>query len=232
MAYPINLRVNAPNQIFVRGRGLDAELGGSLLLTGTTANLVPQGQFDLIRGRLDLLGRRLDLTDGSVSLRGSFDPYVRFGASTQVEDTMITIRIEGFASEPDLRVTSDPELPEDEALSFFLFGRSVTNLSPLQAVQLAAAVRTLSGQGGLGLTENLRSGLGVDNLDIGTDADGNAQATVGKYLSDNIYTDVTVGSDGTSQINLNLQVNPNVTVRGRVGSDGDTGLGVFFERDY
>lgn len=232
VAYPINLRVNAPNQIFVRGRGLDAELGGSLLLTGTTANLVPQGQFDLIRGRLDLLGRRLDLTDGSVSLRGSFDPYVRFGASTQVEDTMITIRIEGFASEPDLRVTSDPELPEDEALSFFLFGRSVTNLSPLQAVQLAAAVRTLSGQGGLGLTENLRSGLGVDNLDIGTDADGNAQATVGKYLSDNIYTDVTVGSDGTSQINLNLQVNPNVTVRGRVGSDGDTGLGVFFERDY
>lgn len=232
VAYPINLTVNAPNQIFVRGRGLDAELGGSLLLTGTTANLVPQGQFDLIRGRLDLLGRRLDLTDGSVSLRGSFDPYISFGASTQVEDTTITIRIEGFASEPDLRVTSDPELPEDEALSFFLFGRSVTNLSPLQAVQLAAAVRTLSGQGGLGLTENLRSGLGVDNLDIGTDAEGNAQATVGKYISDNIYTDVTVGGDGTSQINLNLQVNPNVTVRGRVGSDGDTGLGVFFEKDY
>lgn len=231
-AYPINLTVNAPSRIFVRGRGLDAELGGSLLLTGTTADLIPQGQFDLIRGRLDLLGRRLELTDGSVSLRGSFDPYISFGATTRVEETDITIRIEGFASEPDLRVTSDPELPEDEALSFFLFGRSVTTLSPLQAVQLAAAVRTLSGQGGLGLTENLRSGLGVDNLDIGTDADGNAQATVGKYISDNIYTDVTVGGDGTSEINLNLQVNPNVTVRGRVSSDGDTGLGVFFEKDY
>lgn len=231
-SYPIDLVVNAPDRIFVRGRGLDAELGGSLRLTGTTSNMVPIGRFELIRGRLDLLGRRLALTDGSVSLRGSFDPYISFGATTTVEDTAITIRIEGFASEPDLEVTSDPTLPEDEALSFFLFGRSVTNLSPLQAVQLAAAVRTLSGQGGLGLTGQLREGLGVDDLDIGTDAEGNAQARVGKYISENIYTDVAVDSQGQSEINLNIDVNDNVTVRGRVGSDGTSGIGIFYERDY
>ena len=54
----------------------------------------------------------------------------------------------------------------------------------------------------------------------------------GKYLSDNVYTDVTVGSSGNAQINLNLDVSPSVTVKGRVGSDGETGLGVFFEKDY
>lgn len=231
-SYPIDLVVNAPNRIFVRGRGLDAELGGSLRLTGTTDDLIPQGQFDLIRGRLDLLGRRLTLTEGSVRLRGSFDPVIDFSASTTVEDATITLRIEGLASEPELTVTSSPSLPQEEALSLFLFGKDVTSISALQAVQLAAAIRTLTGQGGLGITGELRAGLGVDDLDIGTDADGQAQARVGKYISDNVYTDVTVTSGGDTEINLNLDLTDNVTVRGRVGSDGDTGIGIFFERDY
>ncbi|WP_425072819.1 translocation/assembly module TamB domain-containing protein [Sagittula sp. S175] len=230
--YPLDILVSAPNRIFVRGRGLDAELGGSLRLTGTSADIVPVGQFDLVRGRLDLLGRRLDLTTGEVSMRGSFTPFVNFEATTTIEDTEITIRLSGEVSQPELTVTSSPELPEDEALAFFLFGQSVTELSPLQAVQLAAAVRTLSGQGGLGIQENIRSGLGVDDLNVGTNADGTIEASVGKYISENVYTDVTVNADGQSEVNLNLTLTPSVTVRGRVSSDGTSGLGVFFERDY
>ncbi|MFN4058963.1 MAG: translocation/assembly module TamB domain-containing protein, partial [Roseinatronobacter sp.] len=55
-ASPLDLTLEAPSRIFVRGRGLDAELGGSLRLTGTTSDIIPIGQFGLIRGRLDLLG--------------------------------------------------------------------------------------------------------------------------------------------------------------------------------
>jgi translocation and assembly module TamB len=231
-AYPLDLTVRAASRIFVRGRGLDAELGGTLRLTGSSANVVPVGQFDLIRGRLDLLGRRLDLTEGLVALRGSFDPVIRFVATTRVEDTDITITIEGPASSPELVVGAVPDLPQDEALSFFLFGRSVTEKSALQAIQLASAIRTLSGRGGLGLTDTLRGNLGLSDLDIGTADDGTAQARAGAYLTDNIYSDVTVDAKGQSEINLNLTVNPNVTVRGRLGSDGDSGIGVFFEKDY
>jgi translocation and assembly module TamB len=231
-AFPLDLRITAQNRIFVRGRGLDAELGGDLRLTGTTRDIVPVGQFDLIRGRLDLLRRRLELTEGSISLRGSFDPQLIFAATTQVDDTDITIGISGPASEPALKVSSSPELPQDQVLALFLFGRDVTSLSALQAVQLASAIRTLTGQGGLGLTQQIRGGLGLDDLDIGTADDGTTQARVGKYISDNIYTDATVKSTGEAQINLNLDLSDTVTVRGRVGSDGDTGIGIFFERDY
>lgn len=230
--FPINLTLRAPSRVFVRGRGLDAELGGVLRLRGTTNSVVPQGQFDLIRGRLDLLGRRLTLTEGAVWLRGSFDPVIRFAASTSVEDVDITLLLEGEASTPELTVTSTPDLPQEEALSLFLFGRDPTRISALQAIQLAAALRTLSGQGGLGLTESLRSSLGVDDLDLSTDAEGNTQASVGKYISDRVYTDISVNREGRSQIQLNLDVSPNVSVRGRVTSDGETGLGIFYERNY
>ena len=231
-AFGIDLTISAPNRVFVRGRGVDAELGGELRLTGTTDDVVPVGRFDLLRGRIDLLGQRLTLSEASVALRGNFEPFVVFAATTQVDDTTVAIRLEGPASAPELIVTSSPELPQDEALSLLLFGRSVSDISALQAVRLASAVRTLSGRGGLGLTDQLRSGLGVDDLDLGTDEQGNLEARVGAYLSENIYTDVTVNTEGESQINLNLDVSPNVTVRGRLGSGGDSGIGVYYERDY
>ncbi len=231
VSFPIDLLINAPSRIFVRGRGLDAELGGRLRLTGTTADLVPQGQFDLIRGRFDILGKRLNLTQGQVSLQGAFDPYIRFVAETDAQGSTVRIALEGPASAPDLTLSSNPELPEDEVMALLLFGRSITDISPLQAVQLAGAIRTLAGQGG-GLSEGLRGAIGVDDLDLTTSATGETEARVGKYIADNIYTDVTVNTAGETQINLNLSVTNDITVRGRLNSDGGTGIGIYIERDY
>ena len=54
----------------------------------------------------------------------------------------------------------------------------------------------------------------------------------GKYLSENVYTDISVGDDGKSTINLNLDISETLRARGSVGSDGDNTLGIYFERDY
>ena len=62
--------------------------------------------------------------------------------------------------------------------------------------------------------------------------EGDISVRAGKYLSDNLYTDVQVEADGTSKINLNLDVSTALTARGSVGSDGDSTVGLFYERDY
>ncbi|ASM71052.1 MULTISPECIES: translocation/assembly module TamB domain-containing protein [Roseobacteraceae] len=232
IAFPIDITLRAPSRIFVRGRGLDAELGGQLRLTGTTANVVPMGRFDLIRGRFDILTKRLELVEGAARLQGGFDPYIRFVAETTTSDATIRIIVEGLASEPEISFTSTPSKPDDEILAQLLFGRGLAQISPLQAVQLAAAVRTLSGKGGGGLLNSIRERFGLDDLDIVTDENGQSSARVGKYITDNIYTDVTVGAEGDAEVNLNLTISPSLTARGSVKSDGETGLGVFFEKDY
>lgn len=232
-AYPLNIRVDAPNQIFIRGRGLDAELGGSLTLGGTTTNIVPVGQFDLQRGRISILQQRFDLTEGSASLQGDFIPYIRLVATTQSETgTMINIIVEGPANDPQVTFQSTPDLPQDEVLAQLIFGRDISQISPFQAVQLAAAVATLAGRGGGGLIDNFRSGIGLDDFDLTTDENGNAAVRAGKYLTDNIYTDVTIGSDGTTEINLNLDITDEITAKGTAGASGDTSIGIYFERDY
>lgn len=230
--YPLDLTISAPNRIFVRGRGLDAELGGTLQVRGTTQQVVPSGSIGLIRGRLDILGRRLDLTEAQIQLAGNLDPTLRVVAANSSDGITSMVVIEGPISAPEVSFTSSPALPDEEVLAHLLFGRDLTSLSALQAAQLANAVAELAGRGGEGLISRLRKGFGLDDLDIVTDAAGGTALKAGRYISKNVYTEVVVGSQGTSQLNLNLDLRPGVTLRGSADSDGQTGIGIFVDKDY
>jgi translocation and assembly module TamB len=229
----LDLTITAPGRIFLRGRGLDAELGGTIRLGGTTAAVIPSGRFELLRGRLQILGNRLDLTDGSASLEGNFDPFIRLLATSRRAGYTIGVNVIGRTSAPAISFSSTPALPEDEVLAQLLFGRSVAALSPVQVLQMADAVASLAGGSSRsGLLGSLREGLGLDDLDVQADETGNAALRAGRYLSDNVYTDVTVTQGGTTGLSLNIDLTPDITARGTFESDSTSRLGVFFERDY
>lgn len=230
--FGLDLLISAPRRIFVRGRGLDAEMGGDLRVTGTTTDIIPVGGFDLIRGRLDILGQRFALDSGSALLQGALIPYVRLSASTTTPDVTATITVEGPADDPKITFTSTPELPEEEVLAQILFGRDLSKISAFQALQLANAVRTLSGKQSEGVVSRLRQGFDLDDFDVTTDAEGNTGVRAGKYISKRLYSDVTVDATGRSELNLNIDVTKSLKARGSVANDGTTGLGIFFERDY
>ncbi len=230
--FGLNVAVNAPNQVFIRGRGLDAELGGRLVLRGRTDAIAPTGAFNLIRGRLDILGRRLTLSEATLQMQGRLVPFLRIAASVNSGGIAATVVIEGPVDDPEVRFTSSPDLPQEEVVARLLFDRGLDNLTAFQAVQLASAVATLAGRGGEGLVGNLRRRAGVDNLDIQTTAEGETEVTVGKYLSDKAYTEVTVGQGGTSEVSINLDLAPHITLKGQLDSEGQTGIGLFLQRDY
>jgi translocation and assembly module TamB len=230
--YALDIAIEAPNRIFVRGRGLDSEFGGRLRVTGTTADVVPIGAFDLIRGRLDILSRRLDLEEARITIQGGFIPYLRIRASTQTEEYNVGVDVVGPADDPEITFRSIPELPQEEVLSRLIFGRGIDTLSPLQAARLALAVRTLAGGGGEGVVDKIRGGAGLADLDVSTTEDGNTAVRAGAYVGENIYTDVTVDSAGETKLQLNLDITRSLTARGGVSNDGESSLGIFFERDY
>lgn len=230
--YGLDIRISAPNQVFIRGRGLDAELGGSLVLRGTTTNIIPSGAFNLIRGRLDILGRRLVLSEAQIQMQGALVPYVRVVASVDSDGVTSQVVIEGDATNPTVTFTSTPSLPQEEVIARLLFNRGLQNISAFQAAQLASAVATLAGGGGEGILGKIRSESGLDNLDVQADATGNASVTAGKYFSDKTYSEVTVDQSGKSTISLNYDVGRNVTLKAHVTSDGATGAGVFLQKDY
>ena len=194
--------------------------------------MVPAGSFGLIRGRLDLLGNRFTLTDGSASMIGSFMPYVSLTATTESDGVLTSVTLSGQASSPQIVFSSVPELPQDEVLARLIFRRSLASLSAFQAAQLALSVATLTGAADNSILSRTRQAMGLDDLDFTTDQDGNTALRAGRYVTEQVYTDLSVDSVGRGEVSINLDLTPDLTLRGRVDTDGGSGVGLFFERDY
>ena len=228
----LDLTIEAPNAIFVRGRGVDAELGGTVRITGTTQDPIVSGGFDLVRGRLSILGRRLTFTQGRITFGGALIPMIDLRADTSAGGTDVTIALQGIANDPQVQLSSSPPLPDDEILAQLLFNQSSSQLSALQIAQLADAVIQLTGGTDQSLFGSIRQVLGVDNLDLSTDSEGNASVSVGKYLNNNTYLEIEQSRDTGTRASINIDIGRNFIVKGSASTSGETTGGIFYEKEY
>ncbi|MEM0908893.1 MAG: translocation/assembly module TamB domain-containing protein [Pseudomonadota bacterium] len=227
----LDVTIDAPARIFVRGRGIDAELGGQVRVTGPISNVAPVGSFELRRGRLSILTQRVVFTEGEITLLGDLDPTIRLVAESQTSSITVRVIVEGSATNPTITFESTPELPQDEVLAQFLFGRSLNDLSTFQLAQLAAAVAELAGGGGgPNIFEQIRVFTGLDNLEIITDDQGNTAAEAGTYINDRIYLGVRAG-EVSSGVTVNLDVTRHLRLRAEALTD-ETAVGIFYENEY
>ncbi len=232
----LDIGVSAPNQVFVRGRGLDVEVGGELDVAGSADAPVITGDLELVQGDLDLLSQVFTFERGRLAFTGGrqINPQLDFLATTPIPDGTARILVAGTVASPDIKIGSEPELPEDEVLSRLIFGRATEGLSPAEAIQLAQSAAELAGiGGGPGLLDRVRGGLGLDRLEIGTTAEGGTDVEAGRYISEKVFVGVEQGLEAdSSRVKVEVEVLPNVTVESDVGADNTGRVGVNFEWDY
>ncbi|WP_075222231.1 translocation/assembly module TamB domain-containing protein [Acuticoccus yangtzensis] len=227
----LDVTINAPNRIFVRGRGIDAELGGRLRVTGPISDIVPVGEFDLIRGRVNILTQRIVFTEGRVSLVGDLNPIIYLVAETSRNSVTVRVIVDGPANDPQVRFESTPDLPQDEVLSQLIFGRSIEDLSAFQLAQLAAAVAELAGVGnGPSILDQVRAFSGLDNLEVVTTESGGTAVEAGRYIADNVYIGVRAGAESTG-ITVNVDITRGLKARAETYTD-ETSVGLYYEREY
>lgn len=227
----LDLTLNAPGQIFVRGRGLDAELGGSLRLTGTLAKPVPNGAFSLKRGTFQVATVSLDFRRGSLTFAGDLTPELDFEANTNAGGAAIQIAVTGPANSPNFAFTSSPSLPQDEVLSRLLFNSPSGQLSPFQALALAQAAAQFS-SGGEGAFEGLRRSLGLSGLDVGAGAGGltaGLQRRFGNRLSVGIKAG---GGAGSTGLGIDYRITDEIRLQGEVGATGGSSVGAAYQYEW
>ena len=227
----LNMTISAANRIFVRGRGIYAEMGGNLHVAGSARDPQVKGGFDLLRGSLTLIGQRLVFTRGQVRFHGDVIPDLDLVAETNAADITARIAVTGPATQPTFAITSQPSLPQDEILSRILFQRPSGSLSGFQALELANAVATLSGS--FDAFEGLRKTLGVDSLDISTSATGGALVGATRAINDRISVGVTTGArPWDNGVNVNLDVTRHLRLQAGVDASGGSSAGVGAEWEY
>ncbi len=234
----LQVELEAPREIYVRGRGLDAEFGGAISVRGTTDAPLLNGSLKALRGQFTLLDRTLQLQNTSVRFEGAVppSPYLDVNAVSRVQGTEITLHVGGSALKPSIDLRSEPSLPQDELLAMLLFGRTLENISAFQALKLAQATRVLAGldSGEPGLLDKARDTLGVDTLEVGSgDEGGGVTVTTGKYLTDDIYLSLEQGAEPEDRkVKTELELLPNVTGHTTVDGAGGQSFGLEWRRDY
>ena len=237
--FRLNLHITAPNQIFVSGMGLDSEWRMDLHVGGTSAAPVVTGGLDVVKGAYSFAGKRFDVTRGRVRLNGGAlaDPDIDIVATTSVNGITAQIAITGTGTRPQIAFTSTPALPQDEVLSRLLFGTNPSNLSAIEAIQLASALNSLRGSGGGGLNPlgRLRSATGFDRLRIVSPGEtgGKGQAlAAGKYLTDNIYVEIVTDARGFTATQLEIALTKALSVLTSTGSFGGSDVRLKYSKEY
>ena len=235
----LDVKMDLPRRIFVRGWGLDSEWEGKLTITGSAQQPTLVGSLSSVRGKLDFLSKRFDIKKGSITFYGSSPPMpdLNIVAESKVKDITARLTFSGPAANPEMNLSSEPALPSDEILARVLFGRTAASITPSQALQLAMLARSLTTGGGsqLDFMSRTRKFLGLDELEFSSSEEGLSKGTlgVGKYLMEGVYLNLQKGvGQGADKASVEVEITPNITVESEVGSDSSSGIGVNWKYDY
>ncbi|WP_295400327.1 translocation/assembly module TamB domain-containing protein [uncultured Thiocystis sp.] len=236
-AIGLDLTISAHRAVTVRGRGIDAELGGAARLGGTVAAPLVSGGFDLLRGQYELVGQNLRFNRGRIEFDGAagFDPSLDLESRTSTDGGTAILSVLGRASAPRIVLRGEPDMPDGEILSRLLFGVAGGRLSALQAARLGIATASLAGIAvdGPGLLERARARLGLHRLMLGTDEQGRTTLEGGRQVSDGVYLGVRQNARaGEPQGVLRIEITPNLRLEADVGATGGTRAGAAYEIEY
>ena len=233
----LDLVLSAPRDLTVRGRGVDAELGGEVRLQGTLADPLISGGFDLAAG-----GVRPGGSDPAV-LPGT--PGFRRGRRAQPEPGSRGTRLCGREHRHPGRSGYRPgaahraagrarDAPGRGPVASAVRGRRGTPV-PL-AGRPGRGGRCVPGGGGgrrVATLDRVRTGLGLERLSVGTDAQGGTILEGGRQVSERVYLGARQGTRaGEPQGVLRIEVTPRIQLEADVGPIGGTRAGAAFELEY
>lgn len=177
--FSLDLKVTAPENISIKGRGLDSEWKTDITVKGTAARPRIKGGVFLLDGIFIFMGEELEMRDCSVTMDGRFPPVPQLKINMEAVKSNITINLQvvGPITAPEVSLSSQPPYPTDEILARLLYGRSSSQLTGLQGLQIANGLRTLQGKGGFfDLLTGWTSFLGDIQVDL-TDLEGSSDQT-------------------------------------------------------
>jgi translocation and assembly module TamB len=234
------LTVDAPSNVFVRGHGLDSELGGKLSIAGTAAAPQISGGFDMRRGEISVAGTTLTFSHGRIGFDGTsvtnkIDPALDFAADSTSGGVAATLTVGGYADAPKITLSSVPDLPQDEVLAHLLFQRSVKDLSAVQIAEIAAALAELSGVTGSAgdPLAAVRKGLGLDRLSVGGGTGNSNGATVeaGRYVARGVFVGAKQNTSGGTAAEVQINLTKRLKLTSQLATGGGSVQGATSDND-
>jgi len=208
-AVALDLRVALGDKLRVRGRGIDTGLSGDLRVTSPGGRLAVDGTVRAVDGTYAAYGQKLTIDKGLITFNGPIEnPRLDIEATRPNIDVRVGVAVSGTATNPRVRLFSEPELADTALLQ-------------------RAALALLSGEGG-GVTDQLTKAIGLDDIGVRQQTDGEVRETVislGKQLSRRWYVGYERGLNATTgNFQLIYRIAQRFTLRAQSGQDSSMDL--------
>ncbi|HXE39060.1 MAG TPA: translocation/assembly module TamB domain-containing protein [Azonexus sp.] len=248
----LDISTDLGRNFLFNGAGLSSRLSGDLRLRASGRDLPrATGSIRARDGRFDAYGQQLSIERGILTFQGLPDnPALDVRAVRKGLAVEPGVQIGGTVHKPQVKLISDPELPDTEKLAWLVLGHGSENMSSGDAAILFSAAGGLLGNDSGNLVQQLKKTFGVDEFgvrqgDIGgsggrqpgsrvagsnfdsSAATGNQIMSVGKRLGANtlLSYEQSLGR-AESVVKLTVNLTRQISLIGRAGSDN--ALDVFY----
>ncbi|MFT2090543.1 translocation/assembly module TamB domain-containing protein [Paraglaciecola sp. 2405UD69-4] len=204
------------NEVKLDAFGLTTDLQGQLRIRNKKADLLASGEVQLVNGKYKAYGQNLIIREGDILFNSTLDkPYLNVEAirdpDLTEDDVVAGLRVEGGVESPTVTVFSEPDMEQQQSLSYILTGRGLGDSSDdSQDTILTNLLLSL----GLGQSENLvskvGSKLGFEDVSLDTSGQGDeTQLSLTGTISPGVQLRYGVGVfDSESEVAIRYELLP------------------------
>lgn len=229
-APPFNLNVDltlkVPPVVRFYGLGIQSLWKGELKISRSVYDPLIIGSIDLDQGSVDFLGQLVKFNTGQIVFDGQAQsiPLLQAHGEVKKAQTLILVDITGRVTAPKFQFSSDPTMPRGEILSYLLFGKEKSKLSPLEAIKLARALNMYRNpKNSTDFTSVLTNNLGLDQFSLGSIGQDLFGLSFGKRISDNLRVNIDQGlKPEDSKVEAEVDVTDNISLKAEHGLTGST----------
>ncbi len=228
----LNIDFDLGSQTYFKGEGLDARLEGSVSMTGKAGELpATSGIIRVAKGTYFAYGQSLTIDRGILNFSGPMDnPGLNILALRKNQPVEAGVTITGTAMDPQVRLTSDPVVPDGEKLSWLVLGHGLDTSSGAEFSVLQSAASALFSKGQtVPLQSRIAQAAGLDELVLaGGSGLETSVLTLGKRLSSRAYLSYEQGLTGISNVaKISYTLTKRLSVKAQAGTE--SALDLFYE---
>lgn len=196
MAIGLDVEADLGHHFYLRGRGLDTRLAGNVRIKADEKHAPhAAGSIRTRDGTYDAYGQFLTIERGILNFQGALEnPGLNVLALRKNLPVEAGVEITGTVLKPRVRLVSDPDVPDNEKLSWIVLGRAPDQVNGGEsALLLSAAGALLGGESG-GIPRQLARSLGIDQISVGA-GDSARRGPTSAVVSGTGMSPGTVGSE-------------------------------------
>ena len=215
--------------------GLKATLAGNVTVLTQPGDVVRgDGAIRVVEGEYKAFGQYVRITRGVLSYSRTpiNEPTLDLVGEREIkgEDIVVRINVRGTLASPFVTLSSEPPMPENEALSYLIMGRSLNTLQSGEAASIDRAAQSLAISGGGLLLGGIGTRLGLDEVAVEQDEE-DASVVIGKYLSPKLFVSYGISIvEAINTIKLRYSINERWSLKAEAGLEQSADVEFKIER--